>query len=112
LLRLSSGARWNQRLDDWRMLVQLAPAGGFAATIGDGTIVKTAIGIDYGSFGWIAMMLVDPAWLGRGLGARLLEAAMGAVPEEIAIAGYSSEYTMRSHAIGVQPLRACAVAPR
>jgi GNAT superfamily N-acetyltransferase len=83
--RLSAGAGWNQRLDDWRMLLQLAPAGSFAATIDDKTMVGTAIGIDYGTFGWIAMMLVDPAWRGRGLGARLLEAAMGAVRPGIAI---------------------------
>lgn len=81
---LSVTAGWNQRIDDWRMLLQLAPAGGFAA-VGDGQIIGTAIGIDYGTFGWIAMMLVDPAWRGRGLGARLLEAAMGAVPPEIPI---------------------------
>ena len=84
-LRLSAGAGWNQRLDDWRMLRRLAPAGSFAATTDDATIVGTAIGIDYGTFGWIAMMLVDPGWRGRGLGARLLEAAMGAVRPGIAI---------------------------
>ena len=83
--RLSAGAGWNQRVADWHMLLQLAPAGGFAATIDDGTIVGTAIGIDYGTFGWIAMMLVDPAWRGRGVGAGLLEAAMGAVPPGIPI---------------------------
>jgi GNAT superfamily N-acetyltransferase len=81
---LSTGAGWNQRLADWRMLVQLAPAGSFAA-VADDRIVGTAIGIDYGTFGWIAMMLVDPAWRGRGVGARLLEAAMGAVPPGIPI---------------------------
>jgi len=81
---LSTAIGWNQRLADWRMLLQLAPAGGFAA-IADDRIVGTAIGIDYGTFGWIAMMLVDPVWRGRGLGARLLEAAMGAVPSEIPI---------------------------
>ena len=62
-LRLSAAARWNQRLDDWRMLLQLAPAGAFAA-VSDArgvSIVGTAIGIDYGAFAWIAMMLVDPA---------------------------------------------------
>ena len=58
------------------MLLQLAPAGSFAA-VADDRIVGTAIGIDYGTFGWIAMMLVDPAWRGRGIGARLLEEAHG-----------------------------------
>ena len=81
---LSTAAGWNQRLADWRMLLQLAPAGGFAA-VADDQIIGTAIGIDYGTFGWIAMMLVDPAWRGRGLGAALLEEAMGAVPPQIPI---------------------------
>jgi GNAT superfamily N-acetyltransferase len=83
-LALSSASGWNQRLDDWRMLLDLAPAGSFAAVYGDG-IVGTAVGIDYGSFGWVAMMLVDPQWRGQGLGARLLEAAMGALPHDRAI---------------------------
>ncbi len=81
---LSAGAGWNQRLADWRMLLQLAPGGSFAA-VADDRIVGTAIGIDYGTFGWIAMMLVDPAWRGRGIGGRLLEEALGAVPPEIPI---------------------------
>jgi GNAT superfamily N-acetyltransferase len=81
---LSSTAGWNQRIADWRMLLQLAPAGGFAAVAG-GRIVGTAIGIDYGTFGWIAMMLVDPGWRGRGVGSQLLEEAMGAVPPGLPI---------------------------
>jgi GNAT superfamily N-acetyltransferase len=81
---LSAAAGWNQGLADWRMLLQLAPQGSFAAVAGD-RVAGTAIGIDYGTFGWIAMMLVDPARRGRGLGARLLEAAMGAVPPDIPI---------------------------
>jgi GNAT superfamily N-acetyltransferase len=81
---LSSTAGWNQRPADWRMLLQLAPAGSFAA-VADGRIIGTAIGIDYGTFGWIAMMLVDPGWRGRGIGARLLEEAIGAVPPGIPI---------------------------
>ena len=78
---LSSTAGWNQQLDDWRMLLRIAPAGSFAA-LAEGRIVGTAIGIDYGSFGWIAMMLVDPAYRARGIGARLLEAAMAALPPD------------------------------
>jgi GNAT superfamily N-acetyltransferase len=81
---LSSTAGWNQRPQDWLMLLDIAPGGSFAAALGD-RIVGTAIGIDYGEFGWIAMMLVDPAHRGQGLGARLLEAAMGAVPPELPI---------------------------
>jgi GNAT superfamily N-acetyltransferase len=81
---LSAAAGWNQRMADWTMLMRLAPAGSFAAVTG-GRIVGTAIGIDYGAFGWIAMMLVDPALRGRGLGARLLEAAIAAVPGNVPI---------------------------
>jgi GNAT superfamily N-acetyltransferase len=80
-LALSSTAGWNQRADDWHMLVNLAPAGSFAATSAN-RIVGTAVGIDYGEFSWIAMMLVEPAYRGRGLGRRLLEAALDAVPAD------------------------------
>ncbi len=76
---LSTTAGWNQRVDDWRMLLASAPGGCFAAWHGS-HVVGTAIGIDYGGFGWIAMMLVDPAHRSRGLGRRLLEAAVGAIP--------------------------------
>jgi GNAT superfamily N-acetyltransferase len=81
---LSATSGWNQRLDDWRMLLRLAPAGAFAA-LSDARIVGTAIGIDYTGFAWIAMMLVDPAYRGRGVGRRLLEAAMSVVPSHCPI---------------------------
>ena len=92
-LRLSTAVGWNQRLDDWRMLLRLAPAGAVAAfvdtrdvsDVSDVSLVGTAIGIDYGDFAWIAMMLVDPAYRGRGVGRRLLEAAMDAVPSNLPI---------------------------
>jgi hypothetical protein len=81
---LSSTAGWNQRPEDWRTLLGLAPHGSFTAIV-DGRLVGTAIGINYRAFGWIAMMLVDPAYRGRGLGGRLLEAAMQAVPSNLPI---------------------------
>ncbi len=83
-LTLSTTIGWNQRAEDWRMLRHIAPAGSFAA-VADGRVVGTAIGIDYGRFGWIAMMLVDPAFRGRGLGARLLERAMTALPPTLPV---------------------------
>jgi GNAT superfamily N-acetyltransferase len=78
-VRLSTIVGWNQRLDDWRLLLRIAPGAAFAADI-DGRIAATAIGIDYGRFWWIAMMLVDPSYRRRGLGRRLLETAMATVP--------------------------------
>ena len=83
-LALSTIVGWNQRLADWRMLLRLAPIGSFAALV-DARIVGTAMGIDYGGFAWIAMMLVDPGYRGRGLGRRLLEAAMGALPANLPV---------------------------
>ena len=40
-LRLSTVAGWNQRTDDWRMLLRLAPAGAFAAVL-DARVVGTS----------------------------------------------------------------------
>jgi GNAT superfamily N-acetyltransferase len=78
-LTLSTSAGWNQRLEDWQMLRRLASESGFAA-VSVGRVVGTALALDYGGFAWIAMMLVEPGYRGRGLGARLLEAALSSVP--------------------------------
>lgn len=77
-LVLSTLAGWNQRAEDWRLLHTLARGRAFAAESG-GRVIGTSMAIDYGGFDWIAMMLVDPAHRGQGLGARLLEAALEAV---------------------------------
>jgi len=83
-LGLSTSAGWNQHVDDWRVFLQIAPAGAFAAEA-NRRIVGTAIGVDYGGFAWIAMMLVDPAFRGCGLGGRLLEAALESVPADLPV---------------------------
>jgi GNAT superfamily N-acetyltransferase len=124
-LALSTTAGWNQRLDDWRMLLRLAPAGSFASVI-EGRIIGTAIGIDYGGFGWIAMMLVDPAYRGRGVGRCLLEAALGAVPPDRPIRldatplgrplyeryGFTDESTLTRYVADVLPSRVLAPVDR
>jgi ribosomal protein S18 acetylase RimI-like enzyme len=78
-LRLSNEAGWNQREDDWRTAVEMTPGASFCA-LADDLLVGTCIGIDYGGFTWIAMMLVDPAFQRRGLGARLLLRTIEALP--------------------------------
>jgi GNAT superfamily N-acetyltransferase len=80
-LALSTSAGWNQQTEDWRMLRTLAASGAFAAEI-DGRVVGTALAIDYGRFAWIAMMLVEPAARGKGVGTQLLTAALAAVPSD------------------------------
>ena len=115
-LGLSTGAGWNQTADDWRMLLRLAPEGCFAAEA-DERIVGSAIGIDYGSYGWIAMMLVEPAYRGRGVGGALLEAAMSVLPAELPIRldatplgrplyqryGFEDETTLTRYALTAPP---------
>jgi GNAT superfamily N-acetyltransferase len=115
---LSSTAGWNQRLEDWRMLLELAPRDSVAAFVEE-RIVGTAIGIDYGAFGWIAMMLVDPVFRGRGVGARLLEAAMDALRPDLPIRldatplgrplyqryGFEDEMMLTRHEAGPSKLR-------
>ena len=81
-LALSTLMGWNQRLEDWRRLIELAPSGSFVA-LDAGRVIATAIGIDYRHCGWIAMMLVAPEYRGRGLGAQLLESAMAAIPADL-----------------------------
>jgi GNAT superfamily N-acetyltransferase len=83
-LALSTLTGWNQRLEDWCRLIDLAPSGSFAA-LDAGRVIGTAIGIDYRDCGWIAMMLVAPEYRGQGLGAQLLESAMAAIPAGLPI---------------------------
>lgn len=78
-LQLSTRAGWNQREEDWCTAVELTPDASFCASV-DGEVVGTCIGISYGNLSWIAMMLVDPAFQRRGLGAELLLRAIDALP--------------------------------
>jgi GNAT superfamily N-acetyltransferase len=80
-LRLSCEADWNQREEDWRAAVEMTPGRSFCA-IADGVLVGTCIGISYGDFSWIAMMLVDPGFQRQGLGAGLLLRAIDGLPPD------------------------------
>ncbi len=80
-LRLSNEAGWNQREEDWRVAIGMTPGASFCA-MAEGGLVGTCIGIGYGEFGWIAMMLVDPAFQRQGLGAGLLLGAINALPPD------------------------------
>jgi ribosomal protein S18 acetylase RimI-like enzyme len=70
-MRLKELAGWNQTEADWRRFLALAPGGCLVAEW-DGRPVGTAVACVFGHVGWIAMVLVDPAYRGRGIGTRLV----------------------------------------
>jgi GNAT superfamily N-acetyltransferase len=74
-LRLCRVSGWNQVRRDWDQFLALPP-GPWVAEL-DGSVVGTMAAIGYGTeFGWIGMVLVDPAVRGRGVGTRLLDHAL------------------------------------
>lgn len=74
-VRLKDLAGWNQTEADWRRFLALAPDGCCVAEC-DGQPVGTAVACVFGRVGWIAMVLVDPAYRRRGIGRRLVEHAI------------------------------------
>lgn len=71
-MRLCRESGWNQMEEDWRVFLDSPDGGGFLAEK-EGRIVGTSAFLRYGGLAWIAMMLVDPAERGAGLGGRLLQ---------------------------------------
>ena len=84
-LRLCRASRWNQVAEDWRCFLDSPAGSGWAAEI-DGVVVGTSAAIRYRpGFAWLSMMLVDPAHRRRGIGARLLAAALEALADEACV---------------------------
>lgn len=74
-VRLSRQAGWPHRPDDWRLVLALSE--GFAAISGSGEVAGTILLTPYGQdFATINMVIVDESMRGRGLGRRLMDAAM------------------------------------
>jgi ribosomal protein S18 acetylase RimI-like enzyme len=70
-LALSNKVGWNQTADDWRLfIVHGRTIGLFDADEG---LTATAAALPYDNgFGYISMVIVDPAWRRRGLARRLM----------------------------------------
>ncbi|RCS22564.1 GNAT family N-acetyltransferase [Phyllobacterium salinisoli] len=74
-LRLSRQAGWPHRMDDWRLVLALSE--GFVAVNGTGEVAGTILLTPYGQdCATINMVIVDEGMRGRGLGRRLMDAAM------------------------------------
>lgn len=74
-MRLKSAAGWNQNEADWRRTVELEPTGCFVGVC-DGIDVATLTTAVFGDVAWIAMVLTDPAFRGRGLATALMKHAI------------------------------------
>jgi GNAT superfamily N-acetyltransferase len=70
---LSRASGWNQRADDWRLLLSRNPGRFVAAVAPDGRIAGTAGASCYGrDLAWVCMVLVEEAARGQGVGTRLM----------------------------------------
>src|SRR5690242_17875638 len=74
-LRLREQAGWNQTEADWRRFLALEPDGCFVAEL-DGAAAGTAAAFVFGPVAWVAMVLVDEALRGRGVGGALMRHAL------------------------------------
>jgi len=81
-LRLCRAARWNQLARDWEAFLTRDPDGARVACSDDGFIVGSVATIRYApDLAWVAMVLVDPAERGRGIGRALLEEGLSLVAD-------------------------------
>jgi len=70
-LALSNKVGWNQTADDWRLFIAHGRTIGLID--GDDGLVATGAALPYDNgFGYISMVIVDPAWRRRGLARRLM----------------------------------------
>src|ERR1022692_4819784 len=79
-LRLCRASGWNQLEEDWRLFID-SPGSGGLLIAGTDNVLGTAAYMRYDALAWVAMMLVDPAERGAGLGGRLLAAALEALAD-------------------------------
>jgi GNAT superfamily N-acetyltransferase len=81
-LQLKEQENWNQTESDFRRLMRLDPRGCLAARLG-GRVVGTVTSVIFGKgLAWIGMMLVDKGFRRRGLGKRLMRAALDYLGQE------------------------------
>lgn len=120
-MRLKEQAGWNQLEADWRRFLAMQPDGCFVAEW-DGDPVGTAVGCVFGSVAWIAMVLVDEAVRGRGIGKALVERTVMSVEQRGATSvrldatplgrpvyeklGFVPQYELTRYA-GILDLRTC-----
>ena len=92
-LRLCRLSHWNQLARDWEQFLELTPDGATVATDDAGVVIGSVATMRYAGAGdasplsvaWIAMVLVDPAHRGRGIGTALLRHGLAQVDDVTAV---------------------------
>lgn len=104
-LQLSSQAGWNQTAADWQRCLDLEPKGGFVAEL-DGAPVGTTTVCTFGPVAWIALVLVDVAVRGRGIGTALVKHALAWLESRPCLQGHlaPNETRVRSIWLDATPL--------
>jgi GNAT superfamily N-acetyltransferase len=74
-MRLKAQAGWNQTEADWRRALRLGGDGCFVAEL-DGAAVGTTTTCVFGPVAWVALVLVNEAARGRGVGTALVRHAL------------------------------------
>jgi len=75
-VRLNRVAGWNQSAADWERFLRISPEGCFVAAV-DGAVLGTVTTISFEKrFAWVGMVLVEPEHRGKGIGTKLLQAAI------------------------------------
>lgn len=88
-LRLCRLSHWNQLARDWEQFLGLLPDGATVAVDDAGVVIGSVATVRYAGAGdasssslaWIAMVLVDPACRGRGIGTTLLQHGLARVAD-------------------------------
>jgi GNAT superfamily N-acetyltransferase len=88
-LRLCRLSHWNQVARDWEQFLELTPDGATVAVDDAGAVIGSVATVRYAGAGeaslsslaWIAMVLVDPACRGRGIGTALLQHGLARVAD-------------------------------
>jgi hypothetical protein len=70
-MHLKEQAGWNQTEADWLRLLAMQPDGCFVADL-DSSPVATATACVFGNVAWVAMVLVDVALRGQGIGKAIM----------------------------------------
>lgn len=86
-LRLCRLSHWNQLARDWQRFLDLTPGGAVVAEDATGLVVGSVATMRYASVpdgpgvAWVAMILVDPAVRGHGIGTALLHEGLARIAD-------------------------------